>query len=43
MKQGGFELNANIVQNPAVKLDLTRPATYTLRLGKKKFLRVVVE
>jgi len=43
IKQGGFELDANTVQNPAVKLDLTRAATYTLRLGKKKFLRIVVE
>jgi len=43
IKQGGFELDGNPVQNPAVKLDLTRAATYTLRLGKKKFLRIVVE
>jgi tyrosyl-tRNA synthetase len=43
IKQGGFELDANIVQNPAVKLDLTRAASYTLRFGKKKFLRIVVE
>jgi tyrosyl-tRNA synthetase len=43
IKQGGFELNGNIVQNPAVKVDLTRPAAYTLRLGKKKFLRIVVQ
>ena len=43
MKQGGFELDGKTVQDPAVKLDLTRPATYSLRLGKKKFLRIVVE
>jgi len=43
IKQGGFELDAKTVQNPAVKLDFTRAATYTLRLGKKKFLRIVVE
>jgi tyrosyl-tRNA synthetase len=43
IKQGGFELDGNVVQNPSVKLDLTRAATYTLRLGKKKFLRIVVE
>ncbi|HEV2522974.1 MAG TPA: tyrosine--tRNA ligase [Candidatus Acidoferrales bacterium] len=43
IKQGGFELDGNVVQNPAVKLDLTHAATYTLRLGKKKFLRIVVE
>ena len=43
IKQGGFELNGNVVQNPAIKVDLTRPAAYTLRLGKKKFLRIVVQ
>ena len=43
MKQGGFELDGRIVQDPSVRLDLTRRATYTLRLGKKKFLRIVVE
>jgi tyrosyl-tRNA synthetase len=43
MKQGGFELDGITVQDPTVKLDLTRPATYTLRLGKKKFLRIIVE
>jgi tyrosyl-tRNA synthetase len=43
MKQGGFELDGKTVHDPAVKLDLTRPASYALRLGKKKFLRIVVE
>jgi len=43
MKQGGFELDGNTVQDPTVKLDMTRPASHTLRLGKKKFLRIVVE
>jgi tyrosyl-tRNA synthetase len=43
MKQGGFELDGNTVQDPTVRLDLTRRAAYSLRLGKKKFLRIVVE
>jgi tyrosyl-tRNA synthetase len=43
IKQGGFELDGNVVQNPALKLDLTRAGIYTLLLGKKKFLRIVVE
>ena len=43
IKQGGFELEGNIVRDPSAKLDLTRRATYSLRLGKKKFLRIVVE
>jgi tyrosyl-tRNA synthetase len=43
IKQGGFEIDGITVQDPAVRLDLTRPAAYALRLGKKKFVRVVVE
>jgi tyrosyl-tRNA synthetase len=43
IKQGGFELDGRIVQDPAVRMDLTRRATYTLRVGKKKFLRIVIE
>jgi tyrosyl-tRNA synthetase len=43
IKQGGFELDGNTVQNPAAKLDLTIPAAHTLRFGKKKFLRIVIE
>jgi tyrosyl-tRNA synthetase len=43
IKQGGFEIDGNTVQDPTAKLDLTRPASYILRLGKKKFLRIIVE
>ena len=43
MKQGGFELNGAIVQDPTYKLDLQRKETYTVRVGKKKFLRIIVE
>jgi tyrosyl-tRNA synthetase len=43
IKQGGFELDGSVVQNPAAKLDLTKSATHTLRLGKKNFLRIIVE
>jgi tyrosyl-tRNA synthetase len=43
MKQGGFEVDGQTVQNPAARLDLTRPARYAVRLGKKNFLRVIVE
>jgi len=44
MKPGGFEVNEQKIQDPSAKLDLTRPGSYTLRLGKKgKFARVVVE
>jgi tyrosyl-tRNA synthetase len=43
IKQRGFEINGQIVTDPTAKLDADSPATYKLRLGKKTFLRVVVE
>ncbi|MGB7438133.1 MAG: tyrosine--tRNA ligase [Candidatus Acidiferrum sp.] len=43
IKQRGFEINGEIVTDPAVKLDAGSPATYELRLGKKRFLRFIVE
>jgi tyrosyl-tRNA synthetase len=43
IKDSGFEIDGIIVRDPVAKLDLTRPATYNLRLGKKSFLRIVVE
>jgi tyrosyl-tRNA synthetase len=43
MKQRGFEINGETVQDPTRKLDLDRPNSYEVRVGKKKFLRIVVE
>jgi tyrosyl-tRNA synthetase len=43
MKQGGFEIDGILVQDPSAKADLTRPAIHTVRAGKKRFLRLVVE
>jgi tyrosyl-tRNA synthetase len=43
IKQGGFEIDSQIVRDPAFKLDADRAASYEVRLGKKKFLRVVIE
>jgi len=43
MEQGGLEINGRIVKDPAAKLEPNQVATYDLRIGKKKFLRVVVE
>jgi tyrosyl-tRNA synthetase len=43
MKQGGFEVNGATVKDPTAKIDLQVPASYDVRLGKKKFLRVIVE
>jgi len=43
IKQGGFEIDGQIITDPTVRLDPKRKTSYILRLGKKKFLRVVVE
>jgi tyrosyl-tRNA synthetase len=43
IKQGGLEINGATTQDPACKLNVDQPATYSVRVGKKKFLRIVVE
>jgi tyrosyl-tRNA synthetase len=44
IKGGGFEIDGQRVNDPSSKLDLTRPGSYVLEIGKKrKFVRVVVE
>jgi tyrosyl-tRNA synthetase len=43
IKQGGFEIDGQLVTDPTAKLNLDQPATYKVRVGKKKFMRVVVE
>jgi tyrosyl-tRNA synthetase len=43
IKQKGFEIDGMTILDPARKLDLDKPASYELRVGKKKFLRLIVE
>jgi len=43
IKQGGVELNESRVDDPRADLDLTKPAQFLLRAGKKKFLRLIVD
>jgi tyrosyl-tRNA synthetase len=43
MKGRGFEVDGQIISDPSSRVDLNQPATRTLRIGKKKFLRIVVE
>ena len=43
IKQGGLEINGATVQDPACKLNVDQPETYSVRVGKKKFLRIIVE
>jgi tyrosyl-tRNA synthetase len=43
MKQRGFEINEQVVIDPTARIDLNQTANLNLRLGKKKFARIVVE
>jgi tyrosyl-tRNA synthetase len=43
LKGGGFEVNNGVVKDPSTRLDLTRHHEYVVRVGKKKFLRIIVE
>jgi tyrosyl-tRNA synthetase len=43
IKQGGFEIDGTTVKDPTCKVDLSEPGSYEIRLGKKKFLRILVE
>jgi len=43
IKQGGFEIDGQVENNPATKIDLWQSGSYEVRIGKKKFLRLVVE
>jgi tyrosyl-tRNA synthetase len=43
IKQGGFEINGTPVKDPTCKVDLSELGSYEIRLGKKRFLRIIVE
>jgi tyrosyl-tRNA synthetase len=43
IEQGGLEVNGTIIRDPTVRFDASVAASYEVRFGKKKFLRVVVE
>jgi tyrosyl-tRNA synthetase len=43
IKQGGLEINGVVIVNPTSRVDSESPGTYTVRIGKRKFLRIVVE
>jgi tyrosyl-tRNA synthetase len=43
IKQGGVEIDEMRIDDPRKDIDLSKPAEFLLRAGKKKFLRVVVE
>jgi tyrosyl-tRNA synthetase len=43
MKQGGFEVNGKAVKDPTCKINLDKPGSYEVRIGKKKFAKIAVE
>jgi len=43
IKQGGFEVDGVTIKDPSSGIDWNKPGAYVVRLGKKKFLRIVVE
>src|SRR5438045_3928467 len=43
IKQKAVEIDGVIIEDPRKDIDLSKPASFLLRAGKKKFLRVVVE
>jgi len=43
IKARGFEVDGKVVDDPSARCDLNHPRVYTLKIGKKKFLRIVVE
>ena len=43
VKQGGVEIDEVRVDDPRRDVDLSKPAEFLLRAGKKKFLRIIIE
>jgi tyrosyl-tRNA synthetase len=43
IKQGGVEIDGERVDDVRKEMDLSKPGTFLVRAGKKKFLRIVVE
>lgn len=43
IKHGGVEINGQRVEDVKREIDLSTPAEFLVRVGKKKFLRIVVE
>ena len=43
IKQGAVEINDQVITDPTARLDLNEKAEYMARIGKKKFVRIVVE
>jgi tyrosyl-tRNA synthetase len=43
IKGRGFEVDGKIIGDPSAKIDLNQLGTHMLKIGKKKFLRIILE
>ncbi len=43
IKGRGFEVDGNLISDPSARIDLNQVGTRMLKIGKKKFLRIIVE
>ena len=43
LKQQGFEVDGKVISDPSARIDLTQHGARMLKIGKKKFLRIIVE
>jgi tyrosyl-tRNA synthetase len=43
IKQKALEINGEVMSEPTARIDFTKKAKYEVRVGKKKFVRVIIE
>lgn len=43
VEQGGLEVNGKVIKDPTARLNTKNDGTYEVRIGKKKFLRIVIK
>jgi tyrosyl-tRNA synthetase len=43
VKQGGFEIDGKVIRDPSARIDLSQSGSHAVKVGKKKFLRIIVE
>jgi tyrosyl-tRNA synthetase len=43
IKGGGFEVDGEIIRDPSARVDLNSPNIRKLKIGKRTFLRLVIE
>jgi tyrosyl-tRNA synthetase len=43
IKQGGVEINDHVISDPTARIDFNAKGEFVARIGKKKFVRIIVE